>query len=131
LEIAEEFGLDPSKVHFGRPGGGNTGFVEAWDILFVYPDVLPAAGNAARANSRISMRGTLGHELLGHRAAGQAGRSFAPQSLLDEVQASVRAARHTPGLTSIERITLLEDALERLRDAGVRWRDIRGQLFLD
>lgn len=128
IKVAQELGVDPSKVRFTS---GNTAYSELFDTLFVGTDVLPAAANAARANSRIGLRGTLGHELLGHRGAFQAGRSLEAGSVLDEVQASVRAARLTPGLTGTERITLLRDAAERLRAAGLRWRDVRGQLFLD
>ena len=127
LQIAEELGLPRSKVRFTA---GETGYLEAWDVLFVGTDVLPGT-SSARANSRVSMRGALGHEIVGHRMAGRAGASFPARSLLDEVQASVRAARHTPGLTSTERITLLRDAAERLRAKGFRWRDVRDKLYLD
>jgi hypothetical protein len=43
----------------------------------------------------------------------------------------VCAARFGPGLTTIERITLLRDAVERLRRAGIRSADVRNQLWIN
>ena len=128
INIAQEMGLDPQKIKFTK---GNTSYSELFDTLFVGADVLPTMVNAAKANSRISLRGALGHEILGHREAFLAGRSRNARSVLDEVQASVRAARLTPNLSGAERITLLRDAAERLREAGIRWRDVGHLLFLE
>lgn len=44
------------------------------------------------ANSRIGIKGTLAHEIVGHREAALAGRTQAVHSL-EEAQASIRAAR--------------------------------------
>lgn len=50
--------------------------------------------------------------------------------MLEEAQASIRAARFAPGLTSIERLTLIRDAVERLHKAGLRVADVRDTLWI-
>jgi hypothetical protein len=45
-------------------------------------------------------------------------------SLLDEVQASWRAARLAPGLTKSERGLLLRDVVERLHKNNLKVRDL-------
>jgi hypothetical protein len=61
------------------------------------------------------MRATLAHEIFGHHQAYLKGSFHKAGSLLDEVQASVLAARNTPGLNGGERFTLLRDAAERVK----------------
>ena len=50
---------------------------------------------------------------------------------LDEAQASIRAARFAPGLSSIERYTLLRDAIARLRKQNITIREVRHLLFIN
>jgi hypothetical protein len=68
-------------------------------------DLLPNP-NGSKANSRMSWKAVIGHEITGHREANIAGKAFEPGSIQDEVQASVRASRHTPGLNNVERYQL-------------------------
>ncbi len=96
--------------------------------LYIGTDVLPATHGPA--NSRISMRGAIAHELIGHRCAALAGKTMAAE-LLEEVQASIRAARLAPELTKAERITLIRDALERLHKVGLSIRMVKGQLWIN
>lgn len=49
----------------------------------------------------------------------------------DEAQASIRAARFAPELTSTERMTLLRDAITRLHNGGLKWRDVKDQLYVN
>jgi uncharacterized Zn-binding protein involved in type VI secretion len=110
----------------------NTGYRNLFgmDILYIGTDVLPAAGKGVSPNARVSMRGALGHEIVGHRAADIAGKS---QSIpyLEEAQASIRAARFTPELTKSERMTLARDGISRLHKEGVRLKDVKDQLWID
>jgi hypothetical protein len=75
------------------------------------------------------LRGTLAHEIVGHREAALAGRTQSVPSL-EEAQASIRAARFAPDLTSTERFTLLRDSITRLNDKGMKVRDVKDQLFI-
>jgi RHS repeat-associated protein len=101
------------------------------DLLYIgtdaYPRWKPVPGVA---NSRMSMRAGIAHEIEGHRAAALAGKTH-PDDLLEEVQASIRAARFSPGLTSTERYTLLRDALERLRNNCKKIRDVKEELWIN
>lgn len=47
---------------------------------------------------------------------------------LDEAQASIRAARFVPNLTSSERYTLLRDAVNRLKNENLKINDVRNSL---
>ncbi|MFT3779309.1 MAG: LysM peptidoglycan-binding domain-containing protein [Ottowia sp.] len=103
-------------------------------ILNIGSDVIPGGVGVGTltANSRVSTNGALAHELVGHMEAGMAGRT---QDLLhlEEAQASIRAARFAPGLTSIERFTLLRDAITRLQNAPegpIKIRDVRDLLYI-
>lgn len=52
---------------------------------------------------------------------------------LEEAQASIRAARFAPDLTSTERFTLLRDGITRLQNAPggpVRIRDVKSSLYI-
>jgi hypothetical protein len=98
--------------------------------LYIGTDVLPGVGQGLTANSRITMRGAIAHEVIGHRAAEIEGMTHS-DPLLEEVQASIRAARYAPEISSTERITLLRDAIERLWNAGLRIKDVRNDLWLD
>ncbi|MBQ5562680.1 MAG: hypothetical protein IIT39_04780 [Clostridia bacterium] len=53
------------------------------------------------------------------------------EELLDEIQASIRAARFAPGLSNVERIMLLRDAGERARHKGIRLKDVKHKLFIN
>ncbi len=134
--LARELGFDGQIVYRPLSRGYNTSYVDG-GLLIISDDVLPAlAKTATRAQHRMSMRATLGHEILGHHQAFLNGSSFRAGSLLDEVQASVRAARHTSGLSSGERFGLLRDAAERVavynRRYGTHLRlgDLRDYLWL-
>ncbi|MFZ6876539.1 LysM peptidoglycan-binding domain-containing protein, partial [Undibacterium sp. Di27W] len=102
--------------------------------LNIGSDVVP--GNVgvgtSTANSRISIKGTLAHELVGHMEAGMAGRTQASLAL-EEAQASIRAARFAPELSSTERYSLLRDGIMRLQRAPegpIRVRDVKDSLYI-
>ena len=81
------------------------------------------------ANSRISLRGALVNEVVGHSRAAQAGKTQVVGAL-EEAQASIRAARFADGLTKTERFTLLRDGVVRLRRAGLKVREVKSQLWI-
>jgi flavin-dependent dehydrogenase len=79
---------------------------------------MPGVKNTA--NSRMSWKAAIAHELEGHRSAALADKTFfdaelgqRANDLLEEIQASSRASYHGKELSNLERKDLLEDALER------------------
>ena len=106
-----------------------TGYNPAYDILLFGTDLYPKenlSSGTETANSRVSWKSAIGHEIIGHREAALKGWTQAAKAF-EETQASIRAARFTPGLTIIERIALLRDAVSRLPE-GVKINDIKGIL---
>lgn len=130
----QKFDLDGVAVRHVDDTNLNTGYAhgDLFSILNIGSDVVP--GNVGlgtlTANSRVSLRGTLAHEIVGHREAALAERTQSILSL-EEAQASIRAARFAPELTSTERFTLLRDGITRLHSDGKRIRDFRDFLFID
>lgn len=49
---------------------------------------------------------------------------------LEEAQASIRAARFAPSLSSTERYTLLRDGITRLYKAGIKVRQVKNILYI-
>jgi hypothetical protein len=93
-----------------------TGYNPDFDILLIGTDLYPmknALNDTKTANSRVSWKSGIAHELVGHREAALKGWTQ-DNPIYEEVQASIRAARFTPGLSEIEKITLLRDAISRL-----------------
>lgn len=108
-----------------------TGYNDSADILLLGTDLYPkinAHKGTKTANSRVSWRGVMGHELIGHREAAQKGWTQSEERL-EETQASIRAARFTPLLDETERIILLRDAISRV-PANIRIREIKGRLHI-
>tara|TARA_Y100000815_G_scaffold275782_1_gene317505 strand:- start:1901 stop:2542 length:642 start_codon:yes stop_codon:yes gene_type:complete len=88
------------------------------DMLVINSDIMP--GSLKSANSRLSWRAAIAHELVGHRSAALNGKTFNNNTLsfeanwhLEEIQASIRANKRGIDLTKIEREDLYLDALER------------------
>jgi RHS repeat-associated protein len=106
------------------------------EVLNIGSDVIPGnvGTSTLTANSRISVNGTLAHEVVGHREAALAGRTQ-DNIFFEEAQASIRAARFAPDLSSTERFTLLRDAITRLNHPDlpggpVNIRDIKDSLYI-
>jgi hypothetical protein len=129
-----KFDLNDVQVRWVDDTNLDTGYMHGnfARVLNISSDVVPeSAGFGTRmANSRIGIEGTLAHELVGHREAALAGMT---QDILtlEEAQASIRAARFGPDLTSTERYTLLRDAVTRLNRDGIRVRDVKDQLYIE
>ncbi|MCG7997706.1 MAG: hypothetical protein JAZ06_20060 [Candidatus Thiodiazotropha taylori] len=104
------------------------------EVLNIGSDVVPGNNGVGTltANSRVSTNGTLAHEIVGHREAALAGRTQ-ENVFLEEAQASIRAARFAPELSSTERFTLLRDAIKRLQDmpgGPAKIRDVKDTLYI-
>jgi YD repeat-containing protein len=136
-EYLSKFDLKNVDVRWVDDRNLSTAYGEMYGgrILNIGSDVVPGnIGSGTRsANSRVSINGTLAHEIVGHREAAMAGRT---QDLvfLEEAQASIRAARFAPDLTSTERFTLLRDGITRLQRAPegpVRIGDVKSLLYIE
>ena len=126
---AISLGMKREQVRYGEHY--NTSYGSTFDIVYLGTDLYPAK-NGKTANERISNRGALAHEIVGHRETFMKGTSlFGKDDVLDEVQASIRAARFAPGLTAKDRSLLLRDAIERLRNDGRKIRDVRHLLDIE
>ncbi len=108
------------------------------EILLINNDVLPTNMPTNNPNSLVSEKGTIAHEIVGHYETVLKGTAFkqydiidnqpvrnAYNAALDEVQASIRAARFAPDLTFEERSILIRDGLQRLKQEGLKINDVR------
>jgi hypothetical protein len=101
---AVSLGMPEGRIFFS--GNINTAYLPDLDALFIGTDVLPLRERGEDPNSNVSLKGAIAHEVVGHREADLQGRTQ-PDRLLEDVQASVRAARFAPDLSDIERCDLL------------------------
>lgn len=128
--VCESSSLPPERISFTRDG--NTAYYPGSDGLRIAPDLLPhrnpPVGTMA-ANSRLGWKACIAHELKGHRRAAMAGKTH-PNPLLEEAQASIRAARFGFDLPMSERFALLRDAASRLAQNGIRLKDVKSELWI-
>jgi hypothetical protein len=137
VSYAKSLGATDDMIQISDNMNTSYGNMFGRELLYIGSDVLPGTGKVSgiTANSRISMKGAIAHELVGHRNAALAGRAFdtatARGLMLEEAQASIRAARHAPGLTQVERYTLLRDGIARLKKQGVQIKEVRDLLWIN
>lgn len=125
---AVSLGMPGERVYY--VGYDCTAYGISFDLLRIGTDVYPAKEyDPANANSNVSMHGAIAHEIVGHRMAALAGKSQADE-VLEEVQASIRAAKFTPDLNRSERIILYRDAITRLRNNNIKLKDIKNKLHI-
>ena len=108
-----------------------TGYNPDYDILLIGTDLYPADNppqGTVSANGRVSWKGAIAHELIGHREAALKGLAQTDKEF-EEAQASIRAARFTPDLDLTERIILLRDAVSRLPE-NIKMKNIKNQLHI-
>ena len=106
-----------------------TGYGCSFDLLRIGTDVFPSDQHRIYANSNISMHGAIVHELIGRRNAALAGKTHSNE-ILEEAQASIRAAKFTSDLSSSERITLYRDAITRLKNNNIMLKDVKSSLYI-
>jgi hypothetical protein len=116
--MAEQMGMPREQI---QPGSKSTAYLPgSLDTLLIGPDInpLPAGerptGLANPANAALEPRAVLGHEIIGHREAELMGQAR-DEPWHEELQASARAALHTPELTREQSWLLLQDAAARRR----------------
>ena len=112
----------------------NTGYNPGWDVLQIGSDIMPAVNprgnNTLTANTRLTWKSSIAHELVGHREAALAGKTQS-EIPLEEAQASIRAARFAPSLSSTERYTLLRNGITRLYKADIKVRQLKPTLHIE
>lgn len=93
-------------------------------FLVIGTDAYPRSTNRGRAIEKISLNGCMAHEVVGHYEAWIKGTT---QKVfhLEEAQASIRASKFGVGLDDEERKILFEDAIDRLKDAGIEYDDVK------
>ena len=107
-------GADENVFEFNA--GRQTGYADGTDVIFIRGDVYPDL-ESTRARDRMSQRAVLAHEYYGHRTYRNTRVPLLAWN--DEFRASYRAALDTPNLTDEDRMLLMQDALDRAREAGV------------
>lgn len=118
---AKQLGILDEQIRYGEHY--NTSYGSIFDMLYIGTDVYPAT-NSKLANGRVTYKGAIAHEIVGHREACLKGWEQ-EDLVLDEIQASIRAARFAPDLLQEERIILLRDALERAKSNNISLQIIR------
>ena len=112
----------------------NTAYSPSFDLLNIGSDVMPASKSQGQgtltANTRLTWKSSIAHELVGHREAALAGKTQS-ENPLEEAQASIRAARFAPSLSSTERYTLLRDGITRLYKADIKVRQVKNILHIN
>lgn len=104
---------------YGEPG--------AFHYLVIGTDAYPNLNARGDAVERISLNGCMAHEVVGHYNAWKHGTTQTSVPL-EEAQASIRASKFGIGLTDKERAILLEDGMNRLKDAGIKYDDVKHEL---
>ncbi|NJL51049.1 MAG: hypothetical protein HC930_00495 [Hydrococcus sp. SU_1_0] len=112
----------------------NTAYSPGFDLLNIGTDVMPATKpkkqGTLTANTRLTWKSSIAHELVGHREAALGGNTQS-EIPLEEAQASIRAARFAPSLLSTERYTLLRDGITRLYKADLKIRQVKNILDIN
>lgn len=106
-----------------------TVYADGDDYVVFGRDVLPVSGKSDNPNNNVSWKGAVAHEIVGHREAKLKGHTL-PDRVLEDVQASIRAAKFAPGLTNAERVMLVRDAVFRLSKRGRSLRKIKHLLHI-
>jgi len=147
VQYAEKLGMPRQNIGLTS---GNTRYGAELGVLLIGTDLLPLSERSDNPNSNISWRGTLAHEIVGHKEACEAGRALLTsedmlmarngelskeevyyKEALDEAQASVRAAKFAPDLSDIERQDLMDDAIARLSKRNIVYKDVTSKLYLE
>lgn len=94
-----------------------TAYSDSRDKIYISSSVFPSTDDSKHPTDMLSVRATLAHEYYGHKS--YRNTPLEKGSWNDEFRASYMAAKHCPGLTNEDRTMLINDAMQRARDAGV------------
>lgn len=114
--LSAQMGVPDDKIFFSDTMP--TSFAPNFDIIVVGPDLNPIpvaarpSGLRNPANAALEAQAVLGHEAIGHREAWLAGQTR-EDVWHEEMQASARAALHTPDLPHEQAQLLMQDAAAR------------------
>ena len=128
VAMAVEMGMPADQITQSRM---HTLYMENYDTLSIGADLhpLPASQRPADlvnpANAALEARAVIGHEVIGHREAALGGATREDE-WHEELQASARAALHTPGLSREQSWLLLQDAAARRR-----FQTREGEIYID
>ena len=129
IEYAVKLGMPKERIYY--VDYDFTAYGPISDILRIGTDAFPIANRRSKnPNENITLKGTLAHEIVGHRDAARKNMTQ-ENDLLEEVQASIRAARFTPDLNYQERMDLIKDAIIRLKNNNIKLRDVRDKLHIN
>ena len=123
--MAGQIGVGPGDIQFVR---STSTYSDKFDKILIGPNVLPSSASTTSRSvlNRMTPRAVVAHE-AGHMITTRAGKSLPGGTLLDEVQASL-VGRQLSGLSNVEKMQLLRDAVERARESGTRVRELLPQL---
>ena len=111
---------DESVFRFNYDRVPGTGYIDVLDIVAVRGNVFPdTISGSKHPRDVMSTRAVLAHEYYGHRA--HSGTDLPQGHWEDEYLASRIAAEVTPNLSNEERRHLVLDAIERKREAGIKF----------
>ena len=119
-------GYDGEVAYSDSVPTGFIGFPDGTTLMVIGTDAFPSQ-MPKNANEALPMNAAMAHEIVGHYEAWLRGTVLMDR-ILDEVQASVRAARFAVGLAEEERNALMQDAFFRLRKAGRSFEDVEDLL---
>jgi hypothetical protein len=129
VQMAVQMGMPPEQI--ARISGPTAHLGGSMDALLLGPDLnpLPASqrpgGMVNPANAALEPRAVIGHEVIGHREAALGGQTR-DEEWHEELQASARAALHTPELSDEQSWMLLQDAAARRR-----FQTREGEIYID
>ncbi len=138
-DYAKKLGFPEDDIVICGPDNTNNTGLLYGRRLYINNDVLPSTMTTNTPNSLISGKGTIAHEVVGHYETVSKGTAFETQYIdtdgtvkynlrnlaLDEAQASIRAAKFAPDLSQGERIMLIRDGLTRLKNQGIKLKDVK------
>ena len=130
INFAVKLGMPRDKIQY--EANQSMAYWASFDQLVIGTDLYPLENpeqNTKCANSRISWKGAVAHEVIGHRETIVKGYAQSNE-IFDEAQASIRAAKFAPDLFEPERIALLRDAIYRLNKNGYKISEVRGLLHI-
>jgi hypothetical protein len=127
-DFAISLGMPEDRIYYNEYDC--TAYGMNFDLLRIGTDVYPNNNRSNIPNSNISMKGAIAHEVVGHREAALKGLTQ-ENDILEESQASIRAARFTPGLSKIERADLIRDGLMRLKNNGYKLKEVKNLLNIE